>query len=74
MAAERSFFEKTPTEEFVSAWTQNLAGFAGSHCIAASGMQKHHDFLCDGEGREVTVPLADSFTNEIADAVAPSMG
>jgi len=74
MAAVRFFFEKTPTEEFVSAWAQNLVAFAATPRIAESGMQKNYDFLREGEGKAVAVPLAASFTNEVVDAVAPSMG
>ena len=70
----RYFFEKTPTEEFVSAWAQNLAAFAATPRIAESGMQKNYDFLREGEGKAVAVPLSASFTNEVVDAVAPSMG
>ncbi|MBR0870325.1 ABC transporter substrate-binding protein [Bradyrhizobium tropiciagri] len=73
-AAVRSFFEKTPPDEFTSAWTQNVAAFPATPRITADGMQRNYDFLRDGEGKAVTVPLADSFTNEVVDAVAPSMG
>ena len=66
----RYFFEKTPTEEFVSAWAQNLAAFAATPRIAESGMQKNYDFLREGEGKAVVA----SFTNEVVDTVAPSMG
>jgi NitT/TauT family transport system substrate-binding protein len=74
MTAVRFFFEKTPTEEFASAWAQNLAAFAATPRIAESGMQKNYDFLREGEGKAVAVPLAASFTNEVVDAVEPSMG
>jgi NitT/TauT family transport system substrate-binding protein len=74
MAAVHSFFDKTPGEEFASAWAQNISAFSATPRIAESGMQKNYDFLREGEGKSVAVPLADSFTNEVVDAVAPSMG
>ena len=74
MAAVRTFFDKTPTEEFVAAWAQNVAGFAATPRIEAPAMQKNYDFLREGEGKSVDVPLAASFTNDVVDAVAPSMG
>lgn len=74
MVAVRSFFDRTPAEEFASAWAQNAAAFPDTPRIAASGMQKNYDFLREGEGKAVAVPLAASFTNEVVDAVAPSMG
>ena len=45
MAAVRSFFEKTPAEEFVSAWAQSTSAFPDTPRIAASGMLKTYDFL-----------------------------
>ena len=74
MAAVRSFFEKTPAEEFASAWAQNTSAFPDTPRVAASGMLKNYDFLREGEGKAIAIPVTASFTNEVVDAVAPSMG
>lgn len=74
MDAVRSFFEKTPTDEFVAAWVQNLSAFPETPRVVAAGMQKNYDFLREAEGKTVNVPLEKSFTNDIVDAVAPTMG
>ena len=58
MTAVRSFFEKTPTEEFVSAWAQNLAAFAlhdcrkTRHCrtICTTSISAHRNDLKSGAG------------------------
>jgi NitT/TauT family transport system substrate-binding protein len=36
-------------------------------------MLQDYKFLEEGEQKPVTVPIADSYTNAVVDAVAPSM-
>ncbi|MEP9350415.1 ABC transporter substrate-binding protein [Xanthobacter sp. KR7-225] len=73
-AAVRTFFEKTPSGEFDLAWQQNLPAFPASPRITAAGMRKNYDFLHEGDGKAVSVPLEKSFTNEIVDSISPVKG
>ncbi len=70
----RSYFPQVPWAEFDLAWAQSLPAFKNDPRIEAAGMQKNYDFLREAEGWPVNVPIAESYTNAVVEAVAPSMG
>ena len=41
--------------------------------MSRAWLLKDYKFLEEGEQKPVTVPIADSYTNAVVDAVAPSM-
>jgi NitT/TauT family transport system substrate-binding protein len=71
--AVRPFFTQVPNAEFDLAWKLTLPSFRDNPRIEESGMLKDYKFLEEGEQKPVTVPIADSYTNAVVDAVAPSM-
>lgn len=71
--AVRPFFTQVPKAEFDLAWKLTLPSFRDNPRIEENGMLKDYKFLEEGEQKNVTVPIADSYTNAVVDAVAPSM-
>lgn len=71
--AVRPFFAQVPQAEFDLAWKLTLPSFRDNPRIEEAGMKKNYAFLAEAEQRPVTVPIADSYTNAVVDAVAPSM-
>jgi NitT/TauT family transport system substrate-binding protein len=71
--AVRPFFSLVPQAEFDLAWKLTLPSFRDNPRIEESGMAKNYAFLAEGEQKPVTVPIAESFTNAVVDAVSPSM-
>jgi NitT/TauT family transport system substrate-binding protein len=71
--AVRPFFTQVPKTEFDLAWKLTLPSFRDNPRIEENGMLKDYKFLEEGEQKPVTVPIADSYTNAVVDAVAPSM-
>jgi NitT/TauT family transport system substrate-binding protein len=71
--AVRPFFTQVPKGEFDLAWNLSLPSFSDSPRIAEAGMMKNYSFLQEGERKSVEVPIGDSYTNAVVDAVAPSM-
>jgi NitT/TauT family transport system substrate-binding protein len=51
----------------------SLPPFRDNPRIEEKGMLKDYKFLEESEQRPVTVPIADSYTNAVVDAVAPSI-
>ncbi|WP_045011191.1 ABC transporter substrate-binding protein [Bradyrhizobium sp. LTSP849] len=71
--AVRPFFTQVPKGEFDMAWALSLPSFGDNPKIDEAGMLQNYGFLQEAERRPVTVPVAESYTNAIVDAVAPSM-
>lgn len=71
--AVRPFFIQVPKAEFDLAWRLTLPSFGDNPRIEEGGMLKNYKFLEEGEQKPVNVPIADSYTNAVVDAVAPSM-
>ncbi|MFH1556236.1 MAG: ABC transporter substrate-binding protein [Pseudomonadota bacterium] len=71
--AVRPFFTQVPKAEFDLAWNLSLPAFSDSPRISEAGMMKNYSFLQEGERKSVGVPIGDSYTNAVVDAVAPSL-